>query len=73
MENAYNLVVCSLKATKLKTQKLDAYKLREFRKNCANESLLGEFVVKILNLTVLGAVFPHFAPVNVKFGTKERT
>jgi len=23
--------------------------------------------------TVLGAVFPHFCPINVKFGTEERT
>ena len=42
---------------------MDAYKIRECRKNCSNElPLRGKFMTKIEILTVLGAVFPHFCP-----------
>ena len=55
------------KVTKLKTYNLpwDAYKHWEFRKNCANESLLrGEFVDKIPNFDSFRccSVFPHLCP-----------
>jgi len=63
-ENAYNLVVCPPKVTKLKRYKLpaDAYKCCEFRENNANESpVRGKFVAKFANFDSFG-VFPHFCP-----------
>jgi len=60
-ENAHNLVVCPPKVTKLKTYKLpiDAYKIWEFHKNCANElPLSGKFMAKNRNFDSF--VFPHF-------------
>jgi len=65
-ENAYNLVVCPPKTTKLKTSNppRDAYKIWQFRKNCANKWLLrGKIMAKIRNFVdSFGAVFPHFCP-----------
>jgi len=75
----HNSVVCPPTATKLKTEKLpiDTYKIWQFRKNCTNQwPLRGKFMAKVRNFDSLGAVFPHFhisAPLNVKFGTGERT
>jgi len=52
---------------------MDAYKIWEFRKNCANhpwgENLWSKFEI----WTVLGLYSHISAPMNVKFGTGERT
>jgi len=62
-ENAYNLDVCLLKATKWKTQKLpiDAYKIWELRKNCTNAwTLRGKFTAKVRNFDSFGGCIPTF-------------
>jgi len=50
------------------------HKRWKFRKKICNESLLKcKFMAKIPNFDTFWTVFPHFFPLNVKFGTGEMT
>ena len=77
-KNAYNLGVCPSKVTKLKTYKLpvDAYKRWEFRKKKYCKRVAPEVQIygqnsKFWQFWVLYSNI--FAPINMKFGTGERT
>jgi len=54
---------------------MDAYKRREFHKNCANESPpSGKFIGRIPKIDSFGAIeYSHISDlINVKFGTRDR-